>query len=400
MVVGINVYFLMLLSTRGVYRKRYVVSVAKVRQKGGVRQRKGFSTAAVNLNSLRELLYKIVRGHVYATFFYRQCFKRLEMHGSALCIRSFGERGGKDNTREVDKVETDISHPQPIPDEEEKETSIPQQQQDSPTQPTTHSTPAHCTGTRHTTTETPVDSVEREMNELISCYNLTKANLKQVCNFLAISEFIAWYKVGPHLPNISLDDIDDIKRDGYDQADRRRMLMQRFKDKNGEKAINEVMLRAMLKSGMRSNADRLCELVSSEPQPTASQGSCSSTSKSQPPPSQDSSRSDSQSPPTASQDFNTRKHQPEQKSYRHRRHRCRILKCLLPCHSVTVPFIQLCLWSLTPPLFPTVMVQHIFLPLPHSWYSLHKQCALTRTLLYTPFTPFHHCHWSPGSILL
>ena len=152
-----------------------------------------------------------------------------------------------------DDTKTDISHLLAIPDEEEKETSITQQEQNSPTQPITHSTPVHYTA-RH-------NKVEEELNEFISRYNLTEDILKQVCDFVVIIQFIDWFKVGPRLPKIYWNDIRDIRKDGHDEGERRWLLMDRYRARNGKNATNEVMLRAMLESGMRSNAETLCEFI-------------------------------------------------------------------------------------------------------------------------------------------
>ena len=486
LVVSIN------FSPRGVFPKRSMVSIAKLRKKRRAGERESVGIGAVTLPSLQALLHIIVRDGVWSLelkdtillFYFKQHLKRLSIearsnitkHGSALYIRPVG---GKDNNREADTVVADISHPhpapderesfyqqqdtndteddtmtdishsqsapdeverenlvphqqwessitiadtdpshpqptpdegslvlhqqretnsteddtkmdtshpQPAPDKEKKETSIPQQQQDSPTQPTTHSTPAHHTDTRHTTTETPVDSEEREMNELISQYKLKEAILKQVCNFFAISTFIAWFEVGRHLPEISWDDIRDIKKDGHNEKERRWLLMDCFRGKCGKNATNEVMLRAMLKSGMRSNADRLCELLTSKSHPTASQGS------------------------------NTAKHQTKEMGYRHRGpHFCPILFFMMfvalpqyhcasyysPVPSVSAPHPPSFPYCCGPTYFspppppppppPPSLPQQAFIP-----YQMLPMCADWHILTYT-FTPIYHCHGPQGA---
>ena len=81
-------------------------------------------------------------------------------------------------------------------------------------------------------------------------------------HLLEIKEFISWKEVGPHLKGISVGDINDIDRDGEDQADKRRMLLNLWEEKNyGHDATYLNLIMAMLKASKRNEAEKVCLLL-------------------------------------------------------------------------------------------------------------------------------------------
>ena len=116
---------------------------------------------------------------------------------------------------------------------------------------------------------------EAKRAALVVKYGLTEAELAQKCSdehMLDIGEFISWQDVGPHLPDISKDDVEDVHKDGFDQTDRRRRLMSLWEERNGEDATYDAMITAMTKARKNDEAERVCKLLRSKP---ASKSLCS-----------------------------------------------------------------------------------------------------------------------------
>ena len=76
-----------------------------------------------------------------------------------------------------------------------------------------------------------------------------------------IKEFIQWQQVGPRLKGISDGDINDINKDGFDQADKRRMFVELWAEKNGSQATYYDLVKAMLKAQKRADAEKVCDLL-------------------------------------------------------------------------------------------------------------------------------------------
>ena len=76
-----------------------------------------------------------------------------------------------------------------------------------------------------------------------------------------IKVFIQWQRVGPRLKEISDGDINDIDKDGFDQADKRRRLVDLWAERNGSQATYYDLVKAMLEAQMRSDAERVCDLL-------------------------------------------------------------------------------------------------------------------------------------------
>ncbi|CAI8045413.1 hypothetical protein GBAR_LOCUS25117 [Geodia barretti] len=97
-------------------------------------------------------------------------------------------------------------------------------------------------------------------------YNLTKENLNTKCSdehILDIGKFISWRKVGRRLKHIEERDIQDIDRDGKDEDDRRRLLLERWHEKNASDATYGEIINAMMKEQKRDEAEKVCELLNS-----------------------------------------------------------------------------------------------------------------------------------------
>ena len=104
---------------------------------------------------------------------------------------------------------------------------------------------------------------EAKRAALVVKYGLTEAELAQKCSddhMLDIGEFISWQDVGPHLPDISKDDVKDVHKDGFDQTDRRRRLMSLWEERNGEDATYDAMITAMTKARKNDEAERVCKV--------------------------------------------------------------------------------------------------------------------------------------------
>ena len=69
-----------------------------------------------------------------------------------------------------------------------------------------------------------------------------------------------WQTVGPRLRGISAGDVRDIDRDGFDQAQKRGMLIDRWAE-NGSLATYHDMVKAMLAAKKRADAEKVIDLL-------------------------------------------------------------------------------------------------------------------------------------------
>nr|CAB97128.1 GCDD2 [Geodia cydonium] len=93
-----------------------------------------------------------------------------------------------------------------------------------------------------------------------------------------IKEFIPWKKVGPRLKGISDGDIDDIDRDGFDQPDKRRRLVNLWAQTNGSQATYYALVEALLKAHMRADAEKVCNLLKGQDGATPGSGATGGSS--------------------------------------------------------------------------------------------------------------------------
>ena len=80
-------------------------------------------------------------------------------------------------------------------------------------------------------------------------------------HLLEIRHITSWREVGIHLKHISSIDIRDIDRDGFDEADKRRRLLNLWEERNGQDATYNSMIKAMLSAGKRAEADKVSNLL-------------------------------------------------------------------------------------------------------------------------------------------
>jgi hypothetical protein len=96
-------------------------------------------------------------------------------------------------------------------------------------------------------------------------YNLTKENLNMKCShdhILDIGKFISWREVGRRLKTIEDVDIRNINRDGKDEDDKRRLLLELWMERNASDAIYGEIINAMMKEQKRDEAEKVCQLLS------------------------------------------------------------------------------------------------------------------------------------------
>ena len=112
--------------------------------------------------------------------------------------------------------------------------------------------------------DTKEQKVQRERAELMEKYSLTDAMLREKCleeHLVEIGTFIAWRKVGEHLPEITNIDLDDIEEEEHKIENRRRKLVDKWEQTNGHKATYDAMITAMLKANRMDNATNVCNLL-------------------------------------------------------------------------------------------------------------------------------------------
>ena len=78
---------------------------------------------------------------------------------------------------------------------------------------------------------------------------------------LDIADFIDWKTVGPRLEGITIDDTKDIEKEGCDQLDKKRELIDKWWQRNGSCATYHAMITAMLTVGRRADAEKVCKFL-------------------------------------------------------------------------------------------------------------------------------------------
>ena len=104
----------------------------------------------------------------------------------------------------------------------------------------------------------------KKMLDLAQKYQLTPEMLQQQItdeHILDIQDFISWRDVGPYLSEIDRMDLNDIQREGDDERDRRRRLLNKWQDRNGDDATYNNMIFAMLRAGKKDNATMVSRLL-------------------------------------------------------------------------------------------------------------------------------------------
>ena len=107
---------------------------------------------------------------------------------------------------------------------------------------------------------------EAEKAGLVKSYNLTESSLQSKYSddhMAEIEKFISWQEVGRHLPKITRLHLRDIGNDGRTQGEKRRLLLDKWEESNGDDATYDAMITAMLKAGKKAEATSVCQLLQS-----------------------------------------------------------------------------------------------------------------------------------------
>lgn len=102
------------------------------------------------------------------------------------------------------------------------------------------------------------------VTDLLQIYNLIPDTLERECSeqeLLDVSDFISWDVVGPRLPRITLQDMEDLSLDKYNQDQKRQKLLKLWNERNGSCATFHVLITAMLKAKKRNEAEKVCKLL-------------------------------------------------------------------------------------------------------------------------------------------
>ena len=100
--------------------------------------------------------------------------------------------------------------------------------------------------------------------KLMKKYNLTDSTLQTKVSddhINEIAKFVSWEDVGRHLDKIGRPGVEDIQKDGDNEDKRRRLLVDRWEDKNGDDATYDSMVTAMIKAEKIDEATEVCKLL-------------------------------------------------------------------------------------------------------------------------------------------
>ena len=102
-----------------------------------------------------------------------------------------------------------------------------------------------------------------DVQNLLQHYELKIEYTKQKCseNFLTskvAAKIVDWKALAPHL-GMSDADVVAIQRDGVDEDDRRRKLLQRWLQRNGREATYYKLIEAFIDAENRHIADEICK---------------------------------------------------------------------------------------------------------------------------------------------
>ena len=111
--------------------------------------------------------------------------------------------------------------------------------------------------------------IQEEYVELKKKHSLTDKVLQQKItkeHSFAVDQFISWRIVGPKLPRMKQRDVNDIdvevRGGAREEARKRRKFMDLWKEKNGDNATYEALIRAMISEELNGEATSVCELLS------------------------------------------------------------------------------------------------------------------------------------------
>ena len=122
--------------------------------------------------------------------------------------------------------------------------------------------------------------MKMEKENLRKQNNLKEEDLKQKCSQEhreEMKKFISWESVGPYLSRIDVINMRDIRKDGEGEEGKRRLLIDKWEELNGNGATYDDMITATLKAKKREEAEKVCRLVKSTHAPE-----CNSKNNNQP----------------------------------------------------------------------------------------------------------------------
>ena len=105
---------------------------------------------------------------------------------------------------------------------------------------------------------------EQKKSELIERYGLTAAVLNKTCSdehILEIRENISWREVGQYLFPRARVRLSDIERDGHDEEEKRRLMLDVWQEREGDGATYDKLIEAMVKAGKNAQATEVCKLI-------------------------------------------------------------------------------------------------------------------------------------------
>ena len=103
--------------------------------------------------------------------------------------------------------------------------------------------------------------------DLARDYGVTEEQLQLKCSedaILEIGEFISWREVGQRLPGVGRDGVRDGNKEGYNEAEKRTKVMEKWEERRGKSATYDEMITAMLKARKRKEAEKVFELLKRE----------------------------------------------------------------------------------------------------------------------------------------
>lgn len=107
------------------------------------------------------------------------------------------------------------------------------------------------------------EEIDRDKEKLMDRYQLTWHMMDQKISdihLIRIEEFINWQTVGRFL--VTRQELEDIRRNGYDENDRRGRLISLWNRRKADYATYDAMITAMLEAKDMLNATDVCKLLS------------------------------------------------------------------------------------------------------------------------------------------
>ena len=104
---------------------------------------------------------------------------------------------------------------------------------------------------------------EQQKRDLIQCYQLTPDVLNRPVSdehIIEIQKTISWRDVGEYLLGRG-PEFTDIDRDGHNEADKRRLMLNKWQEAKGDDATYDKLIEALVKAGKIEEASGVCFLI-------------------------------------------------------------------------------------------------------------------------------------------